>query len=148
MMSKLGHAAFGVTIALSSPTAAANDTDAAIVSMKLGEVRLVLEERGSVCFMKRVDVGGGERFYSLNIPHPCTFHKSTHGDVRTIRRGKYQYALVESSKHAGAGASECETHLRAIRAAGTHFQISRHKDKVASCPPFQWDRLLFTELFD
>jgi hypothetical protein len=148
MITKLCHAAFGVTIALSSPIATANDTDADIVSMKLGEVRLVLEERGSVCFMKRVDAGGGARFYSLEIPYPCTFHKSTSGDVRTIRRGKYQYALIESSKYAGVSTSECETHLRAIRAAGTHFQISRHKDKVASCPPFQWDRLMFTELFD
>jgi len=40
------------------------------------------------------------------------------------------------------------TQLRAIRIAGKQLQISEHKDVVASCPPFQWDRLKFTALFD
>ena len=86
--------------------------------------------------------------YSLDIPWPCNFHKNKSGEVRIIRNGKYAYSLIESSKPAPGNDHDCETHLRAIRATGQTVFISQHKDKVASCPPFQWDKMVFTELFN
>ena len=148
MSAHVCRAAVGIALALAATVAFANKPGAPAVSLKLAEAQLMLEERGAVCFMKGIGPDGKERAFSLDIPGPCAFHKDKRGAIRTIRHGKYEYALVESAKQVNVAPSECETHLRSIRAAGRKFQISQHKDKVASCPPFQWDRLLFTALFD
>jgi hypothetical protein len=148
MSVKLCHTAIAFTISFLCTLGSAHTMNSDIVSLTLAGVHLRLEERETVCFVKRVDRGGEERAYSLGIPFPCAFHKNRAGDIRTIRSGKYEYALVESAKFVGSGTSECETQLRAIRIAGKQLQISQHKDTVASCPPFQWGRLMYTELFD
>jgi hypothetical protein len=125
----------------------ASEGGSGAMSARLGGLQLRLEEREAVCFITRSNRGGKERVYSLDMPFPCAFHRDPSGDVRVIRNGKHVYALVESVKHVG-GSADCETYLRSVRIVNAELQISEHKDKVASCPPFQWDRIMFTELFD
>ena len=143
MNANLWLAAIAASVTLSC-TAAPPET----ATLKLAGTQLLLEEQGAVCYLKNIKDGKRTgSAISLGIPAPCAFHKDKAGKVRMIRKGKYDYALVESSKRVGNG-TECETHLRSVRADDKQFQISQHKDKVASCPPFQWESMSFTELFD
>lgn len=116
------------------------------LSAQLAGFQLRLEENGASCLLKSVDRRGIERSHQLDLPLPCAFHHDRGGALRIVRSGKFQYAIVESAR-AGSG-SDCETRLRSIRATGQHLQVSQHLDRVASCPPFQWDRYMFTGLFD
>jgi len=114
--------------------------------VKLAGSRLQLEEHDQICHVINLSSTKKSQMYSLEIPWPCNFHKNRSGEVRIIRNGKYEYLLVEASTPV-PDSHDCETHLRAIRATGKKAYISEYKDKVASCPPFQWDKLVFTELF-
>jgi hypothetical protein len=140
--------AAGAIMAAACAAAAADGMRADPDAVTLAGVRLQVTEQGGQCYLASVNARGGERSHRLDMPAPCAFHNDPAGTLRTIRNGKSDYALIESSKAAGAGTSDCETQLRAIRAAGGQVHVSQHKDKLASCPPFQWDRMLFTELFD
>ena len=117
-------------------------------STTLAENRLELENQNEVCHVKNIAANNSSQPHSLNIPWPCNFHKNKSGDVRIIRSGEYDYLLVESSKPSPENSRDCETHLRSIRAAGEQLEISQHQDKVTSCPPFQWDDMVFIALFD
>jgi hypothetical protein len=109
---------------------------------------LQLENKNGVCAVTSNTATHTSKTYSAGIPWPCHFHKKKSGKVRIIRSGQFEYMLLESSKPATENLRDCETHLRSIRALGEQLQISQHQEKVAACPPFQWDDVLFTELFD
>lgn len=109
---------------------------------------LQLENNNGVCAVISRSNGGETKTYQAGIPWPCNFHKNKSGSVRITRNRQYEYLLIESSKPAGENSRDCETHLQSIRAQGEQLQVSQHQEKVASCPPFQWDEVLFTELFD
>jgi hypothetical protein len=115
---------------------------------KLAVNTLQLENKNGVCTVTSNTAAHTSKTYSTGIPWPCHFHKDMSGKVRTIRSAQYEYILLESSKPARENSRDCETHLRSIRALGEQLQISQHQEKVAACPPFQWDDVLFTELFD
>lgn len=117
-------------------------------AVRLAGTKLQLEERNQVCHVTNLSFADRAKAYSLAIPWPCSFHKNKSGEARIIRSGEYEYLLVESSKSMTGNVHDCETHLRAIRASGKQLYISQHRDKVASCPPFQWDKMVFTELFN
>jgi hypothetical protein len=137
--------AFSVIFLIGSVVACGGNLDEGIV--KLADAQLQLEERNQMCYVKNISLSNRTEIYDLGIPWPCGFHKSKSGEVRIIRSGKYEYSLIESSQRIPGSERDCETHLRAVRAKDNKVHISEHKDKVASCPPFQWDKLVFTELF-
>ena len=59
------------------------------------------------------------------------------------------FSRVSRPRAAAEPASnDCETFLQAVRVQGNAVEISPHHDRVASCPPFQWDTVLFRELFE
>ncbi len=147
MRAGLRRAALGLSLALAWLPAPAGGMRPP-VAIQLGGLDLVLEERDAKCFIRHAGPGGDGQARSLDMPAPCQFHRDDAGAVRSIRRAGHQYALVESARPAGPADGGCVTQLRAIRIAGKQLQISEHKDVVASCPPFQWDRLVFTALFD
>jgi hypothetical protein len=116
--------------------------------LRVGQTQLRLEGRNGICYAVASTEQGSAAQYALGIPWPCRFHTNKAGQIRTIQDSGYLYVLVESSKRATTASNDCETHLRSMRARGTSIEVSQHKDRVATCPPFQWDTVLFKELFN
>lgn len=122
-------------------------------SVKLANTHLILLQQEQVCHIKQQHstASAPSPARSLNLAWPCQFHLQKDGKVRVLKRGKYEYLMVESSRPI-ANSRDCETEMRAIRArAGARaktWEISEHSNKVASCPPFQWDAIVFGELFE
>ena len=84
----------------------------------------------------------------LIIPWPCQVHKDTSDKIRVYKQsGDVYFFLIESSISHPELPEDCLTQLQSIRASDGKFSQSKVKDTVASCPPFQWDTILFTELF-
>lgn len=110
------------------------------------QIRLV--EHNGNCQAISSSVDGTTIRHSLDIPAPCHFHTDKMGNIRTLDESGYVYILIESSKQMLRQPSDCETHLQSIRISGKLVEVSQHKELVASCPPFQWDAYVFTELFD
>lgn len=84
----------------------------------------------------------------LDIPGPCHFHADQKGGLRTYDDAGYVYILIESSRPMPQQPRDCETQLQSLRVKDNLVEVSRHKDRVASCPPFQWDAFIFKALFD
>lgn len=119
------------------------------LQLKIGNTQLWLEDDNGVCSAIVSTEHGSAVQYPADIPWPCRFHADKVGNVRTMEGAGYIYVLIESSKGAkNPSSDDCETHLQSIRIKGKSVEISPHKDLVASCPPFQWDAVLFKELFD
>jgi len=116
--------------------------------LRVGRTQLRLEGRNGSCHAIASTEHGSAAQYALGIPWPCRFHTNKAGQIRTIQDSGYVYVLVESSKRTTTTSNDCETHLRSMRAKGTSIEVSQHKDRVATCPPFQWDIVLFKELFN
>ncbi|MCK9607153.1 MAG: hypothetical protein M0R33_11970 [Methylomonas sp.] len=128
----------------------ANTSDIAqqqLYSNKAGTQIRLLEYHGNCQAISLTEDGTIVR-YALDMPAPCHFHTDKMGNIRTLDESGYVYILIESSKQMPRQHSDCETHLQSIRIKGTLVEISKHKERVASCPPFQWDAFMFTELFD
>lgn len=126
------------------PPLAAHADPGPVLSAKLGKVQLQLEAQGQTCHIKSSLSDSPAQ--NLNLPWPCQFHLDKSGQPRIIRSGKFEYLMVESSKPL-ANSRDCETHLRAVRAMGQRWKISDAQDRVAACPPFQWDNMVFSGLF-
>jgi hypothetical protein len=116
--------------------------------LNVGQTQLRLEDHDGMCHAIAQTKLGSATQYALDIPWPCGFHTDKAGLIRTIQETGYVYVLVESSRPTASLSKDCETHLRSIRIKETNIEVSRHKDRVASCPPFQWDTILFKELFN
>lgn len=106
------------------------------------DVRLRLVEQHGVCSI----LAANNSAQSVNLPWPCQFHLNKQGRIREVKQGKYVYLIIESTRQLPEK-KDCETHLRALRIRGKHWQLSEFQDKVASCPPFQWDQMMFNALF-
>jgi len=119
------------------------------LQLTLDKVQLELVEQGGTCSVVTSTDKTSAAPSSLDMPWPCRFHKEKTGDIRIIREAGYAYILVESSKpKPDSPAKDCETHIRAIRVKDAGITISPHQDRVAACPPFQWDTFVFKALFD
>lgn len=114
------------------------------VTTKIAKVTLQLAPQGDSCHIKSTSSSAPAQ--NLNLRWPCQFHTDKSGQPRIVRSGKFDYLLVEASSQL-ANSPDCDTHLRAVRAHGGKWQVSHYQDKVASCPPFQWDNMVFTALF-
>ena len=79
------------------------------------------------------------------IPWPCAFHLDRQGAVRVLPHKGQSVVLLESSLVVDP--ANCVTHLQALRLLRTGVKLSESHDRVASCPPFQWDDMMFTALF-
>ena len=115
-----------------------------VVFAKLAKAQLQLEQQANSCAIK--SAASSAPTQDLKLPWPCQFHTNQSGQPRIVRSGKFEYLLVEASTPV-ANSRDCTTHLRAVRAHRGKWQISPSQDTVASCPPFQWDSMVFTALF-
>ncbi len=118
------------------------------LQLNVGQTKLWLEDHNGTCHAIASTEQGSTAQHVLGIPWPCHFHTDRTGNIRTLQEGGYVYALVESSRRVAQLSHDCETYLQSIRVRGASIEVSQHKDRVASCPPFQWDSVLFKELFN
>lgn len=112
---------------------------------QLANTQLLLLQQEQVCYIKQQNSSAPAQ--SLKLAWPCQFHTKKDGNLRVIKRGEYEYLMIESAKHI-ANSRDCATEMRVIRARAGKWAISEHSNKVASCPPFQWDAMVFSELFE
>jgi hypothetical protein len=84
----------------------------------------------------------------LQIPWPCQFHLDRDGDVRTLAVADAEVAVVEHAAPDPESPKDCDTRLQALRISGRDIRASEYSDRVAACPPFQWDEPVFTGLFE
>jgi hypothetical protein len=148
MNARLSHSGLAALAALlmAACASAENQNPPSENTLKLGEMQLLLEERHANCFATATASDGKIQAYALHIPWPCQFHKTAKGQVRTLEKAGYRYVLVESSKPKD-GTKDCDTQIRSVRAQGNMVEVSQYHERVASCPPFQWDEMLFRALF-
>jgi hypothetical protein len=107
---------------------------------------LTLQDRAGKCHLAVVSEGSESLELPMTIPWPCEFHRDMTGAIRTIRENDAIFALIESSERTGP--KDCESFVQAVKIVAAKVEVSSHHDRLASCPPFQWDKMLFTELFN
>jgi hypothetical protein len=95
----------------------------------------------------RYSRNGEVKTIAMNIPWPCDFHRALDGEVRKKKTTGSLYLLLESSNKYPGSDGSCETHIQGIKLGGDLIVSSEYHDKVASCPPFQWDDKMFTGLY-
>lgn len=111
----------------------------------LGHWQLSLHDHAGRCQLHSQAPRSPRREVLTAIPWPCSFHIDRRGAVRVLQHKGQSFALVESALVVDP--SNCVTHLQAVRATRASVKLSESHDRVASCPPFQWDDMLFTALF-
>ena len=89
-----------------------------------------------------------KRAIDLVIPYPCSVHRDPDGEVRIVEVSGSKLVVVESSIPDPDFPADCRTSLQALRITGDSLEASSYSDTVAACPPFQWDRKVFTGLFN
>jgi len=146
-----GLAGFLVLALLTAPSCANRDESAKnraqpaapanVASIAGLELRLV-DNSGSC----RLSYAAGN--VDLQIPWPCSFHRTQRGAVRTKESGKALIALIESSRPHPQLPGDCLTQIQAIKILDGKVFPSQHKDTVAMCVPFEWDIQMFLGLFD
>lgn len=109
-------------------------------------VTLELRDNGGRCQLTSMSQHQRSVF-ALSIPWPCDFHRGTDSKVRIYMHRGAAIALIESSRPHPSLPKDCETELQAMKVRKGVVSVSKHTDKVASCPPFQWDQKMFTGLF-
>jgi hypothetical protein len=112
-------------------------------------VTLLLKNEGEHCVLKYSGPMGTGRL-QLALPAACSFHRTGQGVIRvhTYGRGREHVFLVEHSRPHPTLSQDCETRVQAIRITPKKVAVSPHTDRVASCPPFQWDEAMFRGLFE
>lgn len=83
----------------------------------------------------------------LNMQWPCAFHLDLSSEVRIKKSGVASYVIVESFKRQDEPSKDCQTSLKSVKIQKSKAEVSKNTAQVASCPPFQWDSYVFTELF-
>lgn len=106
-----------------------------------------LAQRAGECqvIVHPADSSSISRTLPTDLLWPCSFHLGLDGSIRTRSLSGVTYAIVESSRRTST--TDCETFLRALRVNGSSVELSKHRSRLAACPPFQWDAQLYTELF-
>jgi hypothetical protein len=110
--------------------------------------RLELRDNSGKCEVAVSSNKGSDNVITLTtqIPWPCWFHTDPTGSVRTVVQKKTAtFVLVESAIRKNS--IDCDTHLQSLRFSSDKVHLSENRSIVASCPPFQWDHYMFTELF-
>ena len=103
----------------------------------------------------------GNMIVDLDIPAGCDFHRLPNKEVRIFPKDFYSnpkripksyrnasIILIEHSVRDKKNPKDCKTQLQAIKIEGDTFVKSVLMDNLATCPPFQWDQMNFTALFE
>ena len=79
-------------------------------------------------------------------PGACMFSQNESGEIRVVETPKGDAALIVSSKRGQAEDRWCDTTIYGLvyRAKESpHWGIARVPQRVAMCPPQQWDQKMF-----
>jgi len=78
----------------------------------------------------------------LKNAHPCRFHRTSGGkDLRVVIHEGAPVALVVCSRRKND--TDCETVIRSVRPSAKGIELSPKEQRVAACPPTQWDEYMF-----
>lgn len=137
------------------PPVAAPQTKTLITEIIEGK-ELTLKNEAGKCQL----TSSGDTF-DLQIPGQCDFHRSPEKTVRVFPRDFYsgkkkqpknykntQIILIEHSTANPDNPGDCRTQLQAIKIVSGKISVSKSTSKLASCPPFQWEEINFTGLFE
>ncbi len=92
--------------------------------------------------------GGAVQSLNVGIPGPCDLHRNLSGEVRIHKEENRSIVLIEHSvQDPTRGGKTCITEIRALAFDAAQVTLSRSTSRVANCPPFQWDQMVFTALF-
>jgi hypothetical protein len=146
MMRWLACTSLCLTVAFST-SIVAQDVRSSTTTAELSGMALSLVESSPECLLQWQGHGKtGE--VKLQMPPPCQFHQGRDGMVRVVASQGKQYILVESARRVKDPAQGCITFIRALAIALRTVRVSPHVSRVATCPPFQWDEMMFTALFE
>lgn len=88
------------------------------------------------------------RTHPLKMQWPCAFHVDLNADIRIEKEGAASYIIVESARRLEDHPEDCQTSLKSVKIQQSTVEVSKNMAQLASCPPFQWDAHVFTELFN
>ncbi|MDH4394928.1 MAG: hypothetical protein QE278_04555 [Limnobacter sp.] len=88
------------------------------------------------------------RTFPLKMQWPCAFHVDLNSDIRVEKEGSASYIIVESARRQDSDPRDCQTSLKSVKIQQSNVEVSKNMAQLASCPPFQWDSYVFTELFN
>jgi hypothetical protein len=111
---------------------------------RVGDITLTLAAETCVLQWQRQDRPDS---LTLAMPPPCQLHRNK-DRLRIKTVGRVHYVLIESSRPHPELPRDCITFVRSLRIEGTDVKVSPHMTKAAACPPFQWDDMMFTALFE
>lgn len=126
--------------------AASTSETVASSSVSVAGVTLTLVDNAGACWLEEGTPNASRR--PLDLPAGCTFHRDKTGAVRTLEAHGKTFALVEHSAPSPASPGDCVTRLRGLQVTGGTVRIAPAAARVAACPPFAWDDVMFLGPFE
>lgn len=112
----------------------------------LGDFSASVEAGDGACQL-RLARGESVATYRLALPSPCALHLAADGSPRVVKRGDGLFFLIESSTPPSAGSLDCDTRIQAVRLDGFGADLAPVVERVAACPPMDWDDAVFLSQF-
>lgn len=113
--------------------------------------KISLFQNGAKCWISYAKKGGKVKELRLNLPMslPCQFHRDDKGKLRTKNVNGSTIILIESWQPEAKPIQDvkkyCDTQIQALVIKKGKVVLGG-VDKVAMCPPFQWDDYMFSSL--
>ncbi len=82
----------------------------------------------------------------LSVSSPCALHRDRDGAIVTRVVNGTHVLLVERSERDATRPGSCDTRVQAIAVTPDAVRVSKAVERVAMCPPFQWDDVMFLAL--
>jgi hypothetical protein len=89
----------------------------------------------------------GDVVLRLPLTGLCTFHRDATGALRVMDTPEGPVFLIETSHPVAEGAPDCNTAVLAVRVTPDGAVPAPEPARVAACPPFQWDDVMFLGAF-
>jgi hypothetical protein len=109
---------------------------------QMNEASLVLVSDNTACRLVRLSEAG-DVVLRLPLSGLCLFHRDDKGALRVMESPEGPIFLIESTRLLPENPQDCDTRVLAIRAAGDGLTPAPTPSRVAMCPPFQWDDVMF-----
>ena len=134
------HLLAGMAILLSATAAFADDR------ASVGAVQLALLPDGSACRLLQLGADT-DQVIRLPLAGLCQFHRDPGGALRVMDSPDGAIFLVETAVPKSDSPGDCDTQVLAVRMTANGPVAAATPARVASCPPFQWDDVMFLGAF-
>ncbi|MBM7069315.1 hypothetical protein [Actibacterium sp. 188UL27-1] len=88
-----------------------------------------------------------DQVVELDVSGLCQLHRDSTGAPRSVEGPVGRIFLVEQSVPATDGSGDCDTQVQAVAVGEDGLVVAPNTARVASCPPFQWDEVMFLGVF-